>query len=87
MEFFKNATVRLRSHFNKYLVAEDDKEKVRYKGNDASNRAFCTIEYVEENNNLICLKSYHGKYLKASDKPFLLGMTGNKALQAIPVLE
>ena len=87
MEFFKNATLRLRSHFNKYLVAEDDKEKVRYKGNDASNRVFCSIEYVEENNNLICLKSCHGKYLKASDKPFLLGITGNKALQAMPILE
>ena len=87
MEFFKGAIVRLRSHFNKYLVAEDDEEKVQYKDNDASNRVFWTIEHVEENNSLICLKSCHGKYLKALDKPFLLGMIGNKALQAMPVLE
>ncbi|KAL4653679.1 hypothetical protein ACB092_01G323000 [Castanea dentata] len=88
MEFFKDATaVRLRSHFNKYLVAEDDEEKVRQRSNGASNRAFWTIEFVEENSNLIRLKSCHGKYLKASDEPFLLGMTGNKVLQAMPVSE
>ena len=88
MEFFKDATaVRLRSQFNKYLVAEDDEEKVRQRSNGASNRAFWTIEFVEENSNLIRFKSCHGKYLKASDEPFLLGMTGNKVLQAMPVSE
>ncbi|XP_030947849.1 uncharacterized protein LOC115971884 [Quercus lobata] len=88
MEFFKDATaVRLRSHFNKYLVAEDDEKRVRQRSNGASNRAFWTIEIVEENSNLIRLKSCHGKYLKASDEPFLLGVTGKKVLQAKRVSE
>ncbi|OIW10508.1 hypothetical protein TanjilG_15880 [Lupinus angustifolius] len=85
MDFFYHAkAVRLRGHHVKYLMAEDDEESVTQNRNGSSKNARWTLEYVPHNNNIIRLKSCYGKYLTASNHPFLLGMTGHKVLQTLP---
>ncbi|KAI9169087.1 hypothetical protein LWI28_006766 [Acer negundo] len=81
--FTKAVAVKLRSHLDKYLVADDDQQTVRQSRNGSSNKARWLVEFVEnKNNSVIRLKSCHGNYLTASDVPFLLGMTGKKVLQS-----
>lgn len=88
MEFFeKAAAVKLHSHLNKYLVADDDQETVRQSRDGSSRKARWLVERVEGNPHVIRLKSCHGRYLTASNTPFLLGMTGNKVVQGIPEAE
>lgn len=83
MEFFNTArAVKLRSHLDKYLVADDNMESVRQSRNGTSRKARWTVELVENKRHAIRLKSCHGLYLTATDLPFLLGMTGKKVLQA-----
>ncbi|KAB2624617.1 hypothetical protein D8674_016277 [Pyrus ussuriensis x Pyrus communis] len=83
MDFFNTArAVKLRSHLDKYLVADDNKESVRQSRNGTSRKARWTVELVEKKPHVIRLKSCHGLYLTATDLPFLLGMTGNKVIQA-----
>ncbi|XP_010552601.1 PREDICTED: uncharacterized protein LOC104822933 [Tarenaya hassleriana] len=79
--FIKGDGVKLRSHLDKYLAADDDRETVRQSRNGDSRRAVWTVETVAEKPNLIRLRSCHGTYLTASNKPFLLGMTGEKVVQ------
>ncbi|OIW10509.1 hypothetical protein TanjilG_15881 [Lupinus angustifolius] len=86
MEFFvKTKTIKLHSHLDKYLIADDDRETVRQSRNGSSIRAKWTVEIAEDvvnnNNHRVRLKSCHGKYLTATETPFLLGMTGNRVLQ------
>lgn len=84
MELFQKAqSVRLRSHHDKYLLAEDDHESVCQDRNGTCKHAKWTVEFVE-GANVIRLKSCFGKYLTASNVPFLLGMTGKKVLQTMP---
>ena len=85
MDFFLNAkTVRLRSHHDKYLLAEEDEECVTQDRNGSSKTARWTVEPVPGSDSIIRLKSFNGKYLTASNEPFLLGMTGRKVLQTVP---
>lgn len=89
MDLFKNAkAVRLRSHHNKYLTADEDEESVNQDRNGSSKAARWTVEFLppdnETNHNIIRLKSCYNKYLTASNQPFLLGMTGRKVLQTLP---
>ncbi|KAG6411156.1 hypothetical protein SASPL_129231 [Salvia splendens] len=81
MEFFNHGkAVRLKSHLDKYLVADDDQETIRQSRDGASR---WRVELVEGNAHVIRLKSRHGLYLAASDEAYLLGMTGKKvALKA-----
>lgn len=77
--FYKAKAVKLKSHLDKYLVADDDQENIRQSRNGSSRKARWLVELVEaENSHFIRLKSGSGKYLTASDEPFLLGMTGKK---------
>ncbi|XP_022893471.1 uncharacterized protein LOC111407967, partial [Olea europaea var. sylvestris] len=87
MEFFNKAkAVRLKSHLDKYLVADDDEQTVRQSRNSgASKKARWTVELVEGNPHVIRLKGCNGKYLTATDEAFLLGVTGKKVLQTVPV--
>ena len=84
MEFFTKAkAVKLRSHLDKYLVADRDLEKVHQSQNGNTRRAKWVVEPVNENNgHRVRLRSCHGRYLTATDTPFLLGMTGNRVVQA-----
>ncbi|XP_044489760.1 uncharacterized protein LOC123214100 [Mangifera indica] len=85
MELFTKAkAVKLRSHLNKYLFADDDQETVRQSRNDSAKRAIWLVELVENKDDVVRLKSLYGKYLTASDLPFLLGVTGKKVLQTFP---
>ncbi|KAI5580782.1 hypothetical protein POPTR_008G193900v4 [Populus trichocarpa] len=85
MDFFLNAkTVRLRSHHDKYLLAEEDEDSVTQDRNGSSKIARWTVEPVPGSDSIIRLKSCNGKYLTASNEPFLLGMTGRKVLQTVP---
>ncbi|KAF8390294.1 hypothetical protein HHK36_024819 [Tetracentron sinense] len=84
MELFHNAkAVRLRSHHDKYLLAEEDGVSVSQDRDGSSKNASWTIEFVERS-HVIRLKSCFGKYLTASNSPFLLGMAGRKVLQTLP---
>ncbi|KAL6969527.1 hypothetical protein U1Q18_029239 [Sarracenia purpurea var. burkii] len=76
-------------HHNKYLVAGNDQKAVRQSRNGSSRKAWWLVEVVDNgiaaaSTHLIRLKSCHGRYLTASNSPFLLGMTGNKVLQTQP---
>ncbi|VVA41397.1 PREDICTED: actin cross-linking [Prunus dulcis] len=83
MEFFNTTkAVKLRSHLDKYLVADDNQESVHQSRNGASRKARWTVELVDNKSHVVRLKSCHGLYLAAADHPFLLGMTGRKVLQA-----
>ncbi|CAN8313146.1 unnamed protein product [Cochlearia groenlandica] len=82
MELFtKCETIKLRSHLNKFLIADDDQETIRQSGKGDSRLSVWTVETVFDKPNLIRLKSCHGTYLTASSKPLLLGMTGEKVTQ------
>lgn len=84
MELFQRAkSVRLRSHHDKYLLADEDEEHVCQERNGSNRRARWTVEFVE-GHPVIRLNSCYGKYLTASNEPFLLGMTGSKVLQTVP---
>lgn len=83
MEFFtKTKAVKLRSHLEKYLIADEDLETARQTRHGSSRKAaIWFVELVDEKNHVIRLKSCYGRYLTASDMPFLLGMTGKKVIQ------
>ncbi|TYK11348.1 uncharacterized protein E5676_scaffold807G00230 [Cucumis melo var. makuwa] len=85
MDLFRNAkTIRLRSHHKKYLSADEDEESVVQDRNGSSKNVRWAVEFVSFSDAIIRLKSCYGKYLMASNQPFLLGMTGRKVMQARP---
>ncbi|XP_075518432.1 uncharacterized protein LOC142552609 [Primulina tabacum] len=85
MEFFQHAkTVRLRCAHDKYLTAEEDEESVTQDRSGSSRSARWTVEFLENSDDFIRLKSCYNKYLTASNNPILLGMTGRKVLQTAP---
>ncbi|PIM98241.1 hypothetical protein CDL12_29281 [Handroanthus impetiginosus] len=86
MEFFKKSqAVRLKSHLDKYLIADDDQISTRQSRRGAATKSGrWLVELVETNPHVIRLKSCYNRYLTASHEPFLLGMTGHKVLQTMP---
>lgn len=81
--FDKFKSVKLRSHLDKYLVADEDQKTVRQSRRGSNTRnARWTVELVENKPHVIRLKSCHGLYLTATDMAFLLGATGEKVLQS-----
>ncbi|KAM2065048.1 hypothetical protein ACFX1T_028074 [Malus domestica] len=83
MDLFSTVrAVKLRSHLNKYLVVVDNKYYVCQSRNSTSRKARWTVKLVENKSHVVRLKSCHGLYLTATDLIFLLGMTGNKVIQA-----
>lgn len=86
MEFFKNAkSVRLKSHHDKYLIADDDRESVFQDRHGSIRSAVWTVEFVDcVGNNVVRLKSFYGQYLTATDQEKILGLTGRKVLQTMP---
>ncbi|KAH9676292.1 actin cross-linking protein [Citrus sinensis] len=84
MEIFRKAkTVRLRSHHDKYLLAEDDEESVFQDRNGTCKNAKWTVEILEDA-GVLRLKSCYGKYLSASNMPYFFGVTGKKVVQSLP---
>ncbi|XP_074561330.1 uncharacterized protein LOC141817593 [Curcuma longa] len=85
MEFFARAkAVRLRSHHDKYLVAEEDEERVVQDRDGTSRNARWTVERVDTSPHVLRFRSCYGRYLTASNEPFLLGVTGKKVTQTLP---
>ncbi|OVA12025.1 Protein of unknown function DUF569 [Macleaya cordata] len=88
MEFFNEAKfVRLRSHLDKYLLAEEDEETIRQSRNCSSRKVRWTVEFIQGKSNVVCLKSCYNKYLTATELPYLFGMTGKKVIQTDPIME
>lgn len=77
-------TIRLRTHNGKYLVADDDGKSVRQDRDGEAKRANWTIEFNCNEKNIVYLKSCHGKYLTASNKPFVPKINGFKVIQSEP---
>ncbi|XP_009417145.2 uncharacterized protein LOC103997596 [Musa acuminata AAA Group] len=85
MEFFARAkAVRLRSHHDKYLVADEDEEHVTQDRDGTSRGVRWTVERVDSVPHVLRLRSCYGRYLTASNEPFLLGVTGKKVSQTLP---
>ncbi|KXG34607.1 wiskott-Aldrich syndrome protein homolog 1 [Sorghum bicolor] len=85
MELFERArTVRLRSHHDKYLYADEDEAHVVQDRNAASPNARWVVERVPHAPGVLRLRGRYGRYLSASNEPFLLGFTGRKVLQTLP---
>ncbi|CAL5349287.1 unnamed protein product [Camellia sinensis] len=88
MDLFRNAkAVRLHSHHDKYLLADDDEDFITQDRNGSAKNARWTVEFVDDDSgraNFLRLKSCFGKYLTASNQPFLLAMTGHKVIQSSP---
>lgn len=84
MEIFQKArAVRFKSHHEKYLLADEDEEHVCQDRDGACENAKWIVEIVPDGTGMR-LKSCYGKYLTASNMPFLLGVTGQKVLQTLP---
>ncbi|WVZ14621.1 hypothetical protein V8G54_012187 [Vigna mungo] len=84
MEFFQKAkVVRLRSYHDKYMLADENQENVFQDRNGCYNNAKWEVEVIE-NSNFIRLKSCYGKYLTASNMPFILRGTGKNVFQTLP---
>jgi hypothetical protein len=76
MELFDRAkTVRLRSHHDKYLYADEDESHVTQDRNASSPNARWLVELVPHSPGVLRLRSRYGRYLSASNEPFLLGAT------------
>lgn len=85
MELIRSAkTIRLKSHHDKYLLADEDEEHVVQDRQGSVRNARWTVEFPDTSDSVFRLKSCYGRYLTASNVPFLLGMTGRKVLQTLP---
>ncbi|GMI68454.1 CROLIN 1 [Hibiscus trionum] len=85
MEIFqKSRVVRLCSHHERLLVANDDQETVSQERDWSSMKAQWTVEFPESSSIHIRLESCYGKYVTASNMPFLIGLRGKMVLQTLP---
>ncbi|KAD6454723.1 hypothetical protein E3N88_09429 [Mikania micrantha] len=80
MDLFKKAkTIRLRSVKDKYMIGDDDEQSVSLDRDGSTEKA--EWEVFPTGENYIRFKSCHGKYLMASNTPFLQGVKGKKIIQ------
>lgn len=83
MELFQGAeSVRLRNRKDKYLIAMDDKESVTQRRKGSNEDSTWSVEFVEGREDALRLKSCYGKYLTATNTPFIPGVIGKKVIQA-----
>ncbi|CAN4119833.1 unnamed protein product [Withania somnifera] len=82
MELFLRAeSVRLRNRKDKYLIAMDDKESVSQRRKGSNKDSIWSVEFVEGRKDALRLKSCYGKYLTATNTPFIPGVVGKKVIQ------
>ncbi|KAH9322545.1 hypothetical protein KI387_017184, partial [Taxus chinensis] len=85
MEFFDKAMcVRLRSHHEKFLCAGEDEISVSQDRDGRNRNAIWQVEFIQ-GRPFVRLKSCFGRYLTATRIPFLLGWTGKKVQQSVPL--
>ncbi|KAF3456120.1 hypothetical protein FNV43_RR00768 [Rhamnella rubrinervis] len=82
--FHNGMVVKLQSYHEKYLHAVDDQTSVIQGDNVATNNVKWRVESVPGSDTLIRLKSCYGKYLAASDEPFLLVLQVFKSIRHRP---
>lgn len=82
---YKAKYVRLRSHHGKFLHANSDEKTVFQHRDGSCKSAKWGIEFGEGMDNVVRLKSWYGKYLMATNEQFLLGVTGLKVVQNLPM--
>ncbi|KAL0462167.1 UNVERIFIED_CONTAM: hypothetical protein Slati_0104300 [Sesamum latifolium] len=91
MDLFRQAkSVRLISHKDRYLIAEEDgetiyqdTEPISQSSEKSAKNAVWIVEFVE-GKDFIRLKSCFDTYLTASSTPLLPGVTGKKVVQTSP---
>ncbi|KAK4708857.1 hypothetical protein R3W88_029782 [Solanum pinnatisectum] len=72
MELFQKAeSVRLRNRKDKYLIAMDDKDNVTQRRKGTNKDSIWNVEFVEGREDAFRLKSCYGKYLTATNTPFI----------------
>ncbi|KAL6551904.1 hypothetical protein OROGR_008058 [Orobanche gracilis] len=81
--FMRAKTIRLTSHKDKYLVAEEDRFTITLGRDRSAKNAIWTIEIIE-GKDCIRFKSCFGTYLTASSIPFIPGVTAKKVIQTRP---
>lgn len=81
--FLKAKSIRLITHKDKYLVAEEDRVTISQGREKSAKNAIWEVELVE-GKDCIRLKSCFGTYLTASSTPFIPGVTGKKVIQTRP---
>ncbi|WOL16797.1 hypothetical protein Cni_G25585 [Canna indica] len=79
----RSVVVRLRSHHDKYLTAEEDEERIIESRNDSAPSAQWEVEFVDKGRTL-CFQSCYGRYLVATGEHFLLGLIVKKVMQDYP---
>lgn len=83
MELFQNAQViRLQSYNDKYLIAGEDGETVVQDRDGSTKNSLWMVELVVRERDVIRLKSCYGKYLTATNTPFIPKVTAKMVLQS-----
>ncbi|KAL6520001.1 hypothetical protein OROHE_017144 [Orobanche hederae] len=81
--FMRAKTIRLTSHKDKYLVAEEDRSTITLGRDRSAKNAIWTIEIINRK-DCIRFKSCFGTYLTASSIQFIPGVTAKKVIQTRP---
>lgn len=81
--FQKASTIRLISHSDRFLIADEDNVTISQGGDRSAPNAIWAVEIVEGKDS-VRLKSCYGTYLTASPSPILPGVTGKKVVQSWP---
>lgn len=83
MELFQNANViRLQSYNDKYIIAGEDEETVVQDRDGSTKNSLWTVEFVVGKRDVIRLRSCYGKYLTATNTPFIPKVTAKMVLQS-----
>ncbi|KAL8044994.1 hypothetical protein ABFS82_08G083800 [Erythranthe guttata] len=82
--FLKAKSIRLITHKDKYLIAEEDRSTISQGRDKSAPNAVWEVEFVQGGKDAIRLKSCFNTYLTASCTPFLPGVTGKRVVQTRP---
>ena len=84
MDFFQKAiSVRLISHRDRFLIADEDCITISHGNDRSAKNAVWKVELIEGKYS-IRLRSCYGTYLTASGTPIIPGVTGKRVVQTWP---
>lgn len=81
--FLKASKVRLISHKDRFLVADDDGINISHGSDESTPNTIWSVEIVD-GKDAVRLKSCYGTYLTASPTTIISGVTGKKVVQTWP---